>query len=184
MKDKLQLAKEMFFKYQGSHFFMSREDDYKKYKKFNVSREQEFEWICEYQQRLLNDINCLTENGESIEIKVSILLTILEGYRKVDIIPLLVDTLTNPELKLDSFSKVVIAEVMLETTKSLEREKKPNEIDIINTLKDFAINMLHNVINNPISVDPVYKSHQYLREVIKEPAIIERVRRSLMEWDK
>jgi len=49
MDNNLLKAKEIFIRYEGSHFYMSIDGEYENYKKYQVSKEQEKEWINEYQ---------------------------------------------------------------------------------------------------------------------------------------
>ncbi len=55
-------AEKMFKFYSGSTFFMDREGDYERYKKFNVPQEMEYKWRCEMKgelfEKLTNTSNC------------------------------------------------------------------------------------------------------------------------------
>ena len=182
MKNDLALAKEMFFYYGCSHFFMAHEGDYEKYKKFNISKEQEIQWVSEFQNNLLKAINEGKEDNESVEMKVSSLCSTLRTFKNLDIAYQLMDALNNPRLKLDSFSKMVISEIILETVRSLNRDKNLSGNIILADMKKFALNMLKSVADNPIIVDPAYLNAGYLKDEVKESSIIDRIQGTLKEW--
>lgn len=54
------IAKELFCKYKGMLFFMSRgrEGEYERYASFHISKEQELEWLLEMQADFLAKMNC------------------------------------------------------------------------------------------------------------------------------
>ena len=50
-------AKELYFNYGGSTFHMYREGDSKEYDSFNITKEQEREWLNELFEERLNKVN-------------------------------------------------------------------------------------------------------------------------------
>lgn len=181
MDNNLQEAKEMFSKYGGIHFFMAREGEYEKYKSFNISKEQELMWIKEIQQKKIFEIKNELLDAEKIEIRFSGLLLSLKVYKSIELFPILFELYKDSKVKLDSFSKMLIAEQLLDAVRSLSKEMKNNEL--IEEVRIFAVDILKDILDNIILVDPAYCKVQHLKDVVKEDAMKERIQRSLKEWD-
>ena len=184
MKNSLEEAKNMFIKYNGSHFFMSREDDYEKYKGYNISKEQELIWINEIQQKNISEIKSGLLDAENIANRFSAILSSLRTHKNIELIPIIVDTIKNLSGRLDSFSKMRISECILETVRSLRFNKDLQNNIIIEDMKVFALDILKDISQNAIVVDPVYLKISHLKDEVKESVIMERIQRSLKEWDK
>ena len=135
MKNSLEEAKNMFIKYNGSHFFMSREDDYEKYKGYNISKEQELIWINEIQQKNISEIKSGLLDAENIANRFSAILSSLRTHKNIELIPIIVDTIKNLSGRLDSFSKMRISECILETVRSLRFNKDLQNNIIIEDMK-------------------------------------------------
>jgi len=56
-KENLSKAKEIFFRFGGSFFHMSREGEYEKYEKFRISKEQEIKWLKETMDSKFNKLD-------------------------------------------------------------------------------------------------------------------------------
>lgn len=184
MNNSLEEAKKMFIKYNGSHFFMSREDDYEKYKRYNISKEQELIWINEIQQKNILEITGGLLDAENIANRFSAILSSLRTHKNIELIPIIFDTIKNLSRILDSFSKMRIAECMLETVRSLSFNKELEKNKRIGEMRVFAVNILKDVSQNAIVVDPAYLKIAHLKDEVEESVIVERIQRSLKEWDK
>lgn len=167
--NKNDLAKEIFLKYAGSYFHMIRDEKYKEYKQYNISKELENKWIEEYQNDKLNKLNMAEE--EVFDIFISLCDTI-KNYNSLDflneLLTILINKVRNKEI--DSFNQLIISEQLLKIVKSY-REKNI-KTEIINDAKEFAVNILYNLVNEPLKYE----------EEINEQDIIVRAKNCLEEW--
>lgn len=184
MRDNLQEAKEMFLKYNGSHFFMSREDDYEKYKSFNVTKEQELTWITEIQQDNISMIRSGSLLPNDIKNIFCSALSSIRTYKSIELFHNFVEAYKDSATKMDSFSKMIIAEEIFETVRSLRFSKDLQKNELIDDIRVFAVYIMKDILQNPIVVDAEYLKIDYLKSEVKESVMIKRIQRSLKEWDK
>lgn len=131
-------AKELYFSYHGSSFYMQRGGEYEKYKAFNISEEQELMWKDELVENLLNRLSF-----EST-YELHKLAMIAESYLDYNIVERLITYIANNMSKGDSFVKLNYAEVLL---------KMPCPKELMETKLDVVSDLLFNVSNNPITMN-------------------------------
>ena len=169
-----QSPKEIFIHYGGSHFHMERDGIYQTYKSYNISRDQEIEWLSEYQDCLARKISESPTDSDSFS-KLCQVVT-LEG--NIESLNKLINLTRNNAELLDSFSKVRYAEELIRTVKEFSRHRK-HELysEIINISKW----LLQYVLTNPVTVAPHYRKISYLRGVLPDGKITSRAMANLKE---
>jgi hypothetical protein len=91
-------AKEIFFSYNGQHYFMDHDGVYDEYKKYNISEIVEKEWIEELVKLRLN------EYKESSDYKY--LTPLVDYYNRYD----LIIEIVNVKLKGAFINKIIVLE--------------------------------------------------------------------------
>lgn len=183
MKRNLLLAKEIFFKYYGSHFFMSRDNNYEYYKSFNITREQEEEWIKEILNNNIEIIRSGILLPMDMKNKFCNILSLIRTYKYYESFCEMSVAYSNVSEKLDSFSKIVIAENVLDTMMSITVGEDRKQNNTIGQMRIFALDILKDVINKPVIVDKEYLKINNLHDAIKEDAIIKRALTNLAKWE-
>lgn len=171
-KDKLLEAKEIFLKYGGSHFYMEREGEYENYKKFLISESQEKLWLNEYQNELL--LKIANEDFASdyfIEITDA-----LKRSKDGTCFSKLLDWVKEKETRLDTFSKVLMCEGILDVIESFKRAETENS-QMINEARILVLDILNNSLNKPVIIASYYRDTDYLNDVINEDKIISRIKK-------
>ena len=165
-------AKQMFMKYQCSHFLMARENEYDKYKEYNISKAQEKEWMSEFCEMRLSKISTHpTETDFALE-----LCQVIDESEDYSLIRRLVELLKEQYKQLDSFSKLLYAEQLIELNNSNRNFWNRKTFKIAIT---FSVEMLNDIINSPVVVADHYKKIGYLQDIITPEAIINRAKEDL-----
>ncbi|MFW6312074.1 MAG: hypothetical protein ACOC1K_07560 [Nanoarchaeota archaeon] len=173
-------AKKIFMTYGGNKYQMERDQKYEEYRSYNISKEKELTWIKEYQNRLLKDIQKINKNDELITLVINFIETI-KTYKNVEILKIFIKRIKEKMNKqeVDSFTRMIIAEQLLELIKSIDNIEHNR---ILNVVKTFALNELKIINENSIIVSEEIRDLDYLKDEIKEKNILKRVRRKIEEW--
>lgn len=178
----IDIAKEIFMKYGGSHFFMAREGKYELYKSFNISNEQESLWIKEYQKKLLCQLQDEDVASDIRHLLVDLCQSIIE-YKDIECLTELLAVIKSKKDSVDSFTQIRMAESLLGIVESFTKRNLENH-HVIQKSKKFALNILKNIFKKPITVGSSYINLGYLQDEIKEYNIKKRVNSEIRRWDK
>lgn len=170
-------AKDIFFKYGGSHFYMEREGEYSEYKEYKISKEQEDRWIQEYQKGLLTQI----KNDEIVQQNFNSLCTSIRQYKNLDYLKELVEVVIDKGQILDTFSIMLMAEGILGIVESLEKSNLGNDRRII-FARVSSINLLKSLLERPVVVSPKYLHQGYLIDLNDSQQILDRINDELENW--
>lgn len=169
-------AKELFFKYGGSHFHMEREGEYSKYRGYNISREQEYKWIKEYQGDLLERI----KNEKIVSGNFYSLCASIEEYGSLNSLKELVIVTKDKSEVLDTFSLLLSTEAILRVVDSIKDDFRGK--DILNFAKDVSLDILKSLLIRPVTVAVSYFSTVSLIDLHNEQAILDRIKEELDTW--
>lgn len=173
----IEQAKQLFLKYGGSHFLMAREGEYDLYRSFNIPKEQEYMWIQDYENKLLMEI----EREAIIDGKFVDLCLAIREYRDVCYLEKLQQLIKQRRNSMDSFSLMRMAEGLLGIVDSfLKSNMKNHKITLL--AKEFALEILNSILENPITIASYYKRPGYLIDPIDEEKLIARVKESINWW--
>lgn len=179
MSSNIQLAKEIFLKYCGSHFHMEREGEYKLYKSFNITKEQEKPWIKELQKELLEKV----KEDDAVGHNFNLLCSSIRQYYSLDILKELVDYVNSRKEVFDTFSMMLMAEGVLGIVESFERSNLRNH-ETVEFARAVSIEILECLLNRPISIAPIYLQDGDLAELSNHKYIQKRIRKELANWIK
>lgn len=179
--DNIQIAKNIFIKYRGSHFHMKREGEYEFYKNLGASKEQEEFWAKEMHKDILTKIE-YTNSVSSLVSKLSEISSSIAQFRDIDNLQLMLDIVESKSKIIDSFSKMRIAEEILGIVETFSNRGAKGD-NIISHAKQLAIDILKDLIDKPITVDPSYNNIEYLKDVISEDNIIMRVKKLMQRYE-
>ncbi|MDF2629821.1 MAG: hypothetical protein K0R39_3652 [Symbiobacteriaceae bacterium] len=163
--DNLLAAKELFVKYGGSHFQMAREEEYDRYRSFGVSKKQEMVWAEEQEKEYLTKLNRESDAFE-IERLISGLEFYLSNYYLRTVVLQMFETVSLKDSLLDSFSKVLISERVLDLVANSHATA-----DIVTAGCTLASRLLQSVMHNPTTVAPAYSKLSYLTNILTEDTI-------------
>lgn len=165
MNDKNMLrAKEIYVGYNGSSFFMQREGVYDEYKSYNISKEQEIAWKEELIEILYNQLSF--EDGYAF-YKLAV---IAENYHDQSIVEKLITYISNNKTKGDSLIKLIYAEVLL---------KIPCPKELAKVKFDVVDNILHIVLDNPITVNSSWLKKGFADKLPDDAYIKNRLKKDL-----
>lgn len=175
--EKEKLAKEIFLKYSGSHFYMDREGEYEYYKSFNISDEQEQQWIKDYLQETLNII----KNEDIVSDNFINFATAITQFKDIYHFEQLINLVKSKNDHLDSFSRMRMAEDILNIVESLSRNWSilMKNASIISEGQQLAFNILKDILKKPISIAQYYQNLDYLEDEVKDNSVVDRVKRLL-----
>jgi hypothetical protein len=165
MEAKKRTAKEIYLQYGCSSSGRWREGDYEEYKSHGISEEQESEWRKEYQKDLLDMLETDPCNGGFITSAYMHCATRREQER----LDPLMDTLEDKKSEMDSFSKMICAETILDFLKN-----KWIKRDIRERLRSLGIDLLQSVIREPKNIDNRFLKMDHLRDKLSEDRILRR----------
>ena len=174
-KDNILRAKKIFLKYGGSHFHMEREGELETYRKFSISNAQEDLWINEYQ----NDLLLKVENEDIVSYSFLQLIDVLQRSKNIICIKSLLSIVKKNGNQMDTFSQVLMSEGILSIAESLKGNIETENIKIIEEAKKTALNLLNNSIKKPIIVGSYFSNIDYLKDVITEDKIKNRIKSNI-----
>jgi hypothetical protein len=167
-------AKKIFLSYNGSHFFMERGGDFKKYKKYRISPKKEYEWIEEYQREILFKV----KNNEVPVNKLIDLCSTIRQYHTLDIAKDLLEAVEEKKQSSDTFSLLLIAESINNLAENSKKKKQYDE-EIIILLNRYSADLLNWLYKQPITVDSMYFERTYLEGTLEEWQIKKRIKNDL-----
>jgi hypothetical protein len=173
--EKLNKAREIFLHYSGSYFQMEREGVLQDYRKYGISKQQELEWIKEYQQELVADIKKENVVGQSF---VFLVHTICE-YRDIEGMNIVVKLIERKKGTADSFTQLRIAESLIRIYDCFREYNVLPGLEL-GRLKKLAIEILKAVLAGPITVAEYYRK-KIPREFIRDDEVIARAKKDLEE---
>lgn len=181
--NELQIAKEIFLNHEGSHYLMDRENEYEKYKSFQITPEQEKIWIREYQITLIQNMGTeITSRLVRQFCFTAKLFQELSNWNEM------ISKLKKIEPSLDTFSRLRIAEEIIETVQNISLKNACNSMQaILNDSKSFAFGVLKDLLQKPITVGSIYDKFRRFDPKDHDPysseAITKRIKDLLNEYD-
>ncbi len=100
-ESKLDIAKNLFYKYDGSYYNMLHDDVYAYYKTFDISKELEKQWRTEKVESLKKDMSLICNNKEFSK-KFNLLCMYIVQLRNTQELYLLLNNVKNNAIKYDS----------------------------------------------------------------------------------
>lgn len=149
MKNSFSEAKKIFYDCYGSHFFIDREYG-NIYKKYNVPKEIENEWLNDIKNTLSYKIK--TSHGSEQHRYVSYICNILSSEESIDLLLSLLRTNT------DSFTKLLYCEEAKRLLVTVADDVKYNEI--VEMIKEQKSLILSDITN----IDADYKTLYYMKD--------------------
>lgn len=173
-------AKEVFLKYSGNHFYMERGGEYENYKKYSISDIQEELWLNEYQNELLSKV----ENEDIATHSFSQLIDVLRRTKNMVFFQLLLDIVKRKEGNLDTFSQILMAEGILNIAESLKGNTETENVKMAFQARQLALSMLNSSIKKPVTVASYFSNLGYLKDVLTEDKILNRIKNIIRKWKK
>ena len=166
--------KEIYMRYGCSTSGRWREGDYDEYKSHGISEEQESEWRKEYLKALLDRLESDPCNGGCWTSAYMYCAT----RREQESLDPLMDTLENKKSEMDSFSKMICAEAILDFLKNewIIRDRRER-------LKSLGIDLLQRVIREPGNIDKRFLEMNHLRDKLSEDRILKRASELLADFE-
>lgn len=171
--EELNKAKAIFLNYSGSYFHMARESVLDNYLNYSISKQQELEWIKEYQQQLAEDIMRERVVNHSM---VFLVMTIC-NYRNIEGIKMLIEVIQHMMDSTDSFTQLRMAEELIEVYHCVYQDNVLLDSEL-QKLRELAIQLLTLVVACPITVAEYYRN-ELPKELICEDAVNARARKNL-----
>ncbi len=174
-------AKEIFLKYGGNFFQMERDNKYEYYKMFAITKEQEYEWINQYQKNLLTAIvNEKYVGNDFLKLSESLRITcFLENFDEF-----LRTIIINNYC--DTFSMIRVSEEVVDIADELMAKNNANNTKVKKLINKFYEEFWMDKENAKISIDKYYFGIPYLRDLLSEDKIcvrrskiIERIKRTI-----
>ena len=172
--DSILLAKEMFFKYGGSHFHMEREGEYKSYKSFDISKEQESLWIEELQKELLDKV----KKDDVVGHNYNTLCSSIRQYKSLDMLKELVDFVKSRREASDTFSLLLMAEGELRIVEYFEKNNLGAHKNTA-FARVTSLEILEYLLKRPVSVAAEYLNSSHLVDLSDNQYILNRIRDEL-----
>jgi hypothetical protein len=171
----LERAKELFFRYLGSRFLMSRDGVDEEYHSYGVSSEQQVAWSRELMNTLIEK---LSDGGTSSFLS---LVSFAQDYPNVmildEVLRYVAEHLYEASCREDSLDKVIWAEGMTEIAKSTLRVGAVCRRRI-QCIAEAVETLIRHVLENPIWVNEKWK-RDYPFLDLDEAYVKERARRAL-----
>lgn len=168
-------ARLIFDKYHGSHFQMEREGVYTKYKKFEVPKRIERLWLEEEKVSLKNKLAIDQDESEITSLFCQIARIVSQSNDKNGM-SYLISFAQNNQLKLDTFSNVMIAEAILNSVSNFDIQYKRAAVFE-------ALKLLKKTSEIKFRVSDSYKENGTLPDYITEDKIIKRIQSDIKYWE-
>lgn len=163
---------------------MSRDDTYEEYKSFNVPKELELIWVKEMFNDELKNLQNIGTSCYSVSKLTDSILSKISQYNMRDYLEPLFTGVISIIGRLDSFSKLLIAESAIRTFEDFQKMHMVTRTSNLMDLIYFSKNILNDIIEKPIIVDAYYKQVKDLKNEINPERIRERVFESLCDVNK
>ena len=151
-KVNLEKGKKIFFENCGNIFIIERNLGPTEYKECNIPKELEEQWTKELQEDILNKIKKAEtkEDVHSLFVELSFLRIHVDERIKP-----IIEYLNNNEL--DTFTTLLLCEMMEEEEKYVSDESFKNKIDEVIDI------YVKKMLNEPIVIDESYKNDGHMR---------------------
>ena len=172
LDDKFKEAKEMYCFYNGNKFFMYQDEDSnrKKYESFMIPEELEKQWDKEIKADLLNKI----ENEKNLDIKrvyFSYLNDLSLKMKDIEGIIYLKNLLYRKELNFDSFTKILLIEIIFRWAEYFAKIDKEKMLQIMKE----SIDSLVKLEEEPITVSKDYFAASDLPDYLTNTELKKRI---------
>jgi hypothetical protein len=168
-------AKKYFFACGCSHFHMAREypERYSEYTKLGVIKEQENQWKKEYIKNEFDEAMNSQDDREIYSHIFRITEVMINNFIDLSNLELLYEAITIKLNVVDSFTKILFSESIVRVIKKTNK----NTSDLFVKLRDLALSLSMESINNPTDISASTKNVNYLSDILDESKIIERANR-------
>jgi len=174
MEVRKRTAKEIYMRYGCSTCGRWREGDYDEYKSHRISEEQESEWRKEYLKNLLDRLESDPCNGGCWSSAYMHCAT----RREQESLDPLMDTLEDKKGEMDSFSKFLCADAILDflTNEWIRRDRRER-------LRSLGIDLLQCVIREPGNIDKQFREMDHLRDKLSKDRMLRRASEALADLE-
>ncbi len=146
----LEKGKQIFFKYNGSHFHIDRECP-NEYKQCGVPKDVEQQWLEEIKINSFRNIS--VERGHNKVILINRYIQLLDNNSAVRF---LIDILNQTDL--DTFSMIILAE----TLRHYESRNIPEQLK--QKINKLLLILKKKMLNGEIKVDDTHKKNPYMKD--------------------
>ncbi len=170
-------AKDIFFKYYGSYFYMQRDGQLTKYLSYNIDKNTEKMWGREYEEELIEKIRKGTSVDDYMFILYNLMIEIGDYECLVHFFTILEEVLEQS----DSFIKILIAESLQKIIKNFMR----NNIGDRKKLDDYrniTINIFRDVTTQPIVLSEETRKKTFAFDVLSEENLRKRAKEGIKEF--
>ena len=171
-------AKELFIKYNGSHFHMEREMEYTQYKSYGISPKMEKEWSVELRNALLVKLEGEKDQKKITNTVFDLKDLIIQYYDELGLASLVSYVEKNVSM-LDTFTKLTIAETILNVL---------GEFNIFTKNKrkyaNFAIGILEDICTKPVRISEYHLENGKIPDFMENAILIERAKNGVRAWKK
>lgn len=180
MKKDINKAEELFYCYEGSKFFMARDDKYEYYRSFNVTREQELIWCRNLQICNLNEMkNLIGKKNREFWLLLNRYLSTVKSYSEFGLLKEVMVYINKNRLLVDSYTKLLISEELLNSYEYC-KERTCDISDVV-VMKNQAIYLLNDILINDVIIDSEYKI-KVSSEILDTDAIKDKVAKLLKKY--
>lgn len=171
-------AKKIFLKYGGSYFHMERDGQLTKYKDYNIGESTEKEWLGEYQEEIIAQIQA----GNSIDVYLSRLCSVMRRIKDDEYLETLFNTLEKNLKNADTFVKLRIAEELQEVIKFF-LTNNIGDMKKLDNYKNLTIDIFRKVISQPIVISEDTRKNVAFEDTLREESIRQRAENKLKEFE-
>lgn len=170
-------AKKIFRDYSGSHYQMARDQVYNEYQSYSVPRMLEIEWAFELRDEYL--IKFKEEvNDKKRYTYLNRLRMLLKEYHDSKGVYSMVEMVKNIIKDSDSFSKILMLEIILKTIQYMNISDKQLHIG------EDAIQILKDICDTPIVVSKDFMQDGEIPEHMSDDVLIKRAQRDIEKWEE
>ena len=176
--DRYREAKEIYFKYGGNSFFMTREGDYEHYKSFAVPKEVEKEWMREYRDTLFAKLHAET-SGDGLTLIISSIISTVSKDSS-DVLVTLSEFIQANKESFDFFTSILIAEALLKAVKFYGHEDSVSAATVA-----LSLQILKKLLERPVTIANDYLESQHMAGYdFSKENLEKRIKNTLLEWDQ
>ena len=170
MKDETDKGKALFIRYGGNHGLMHHDGVFDDYQQCGVTNDLEAKWAISLSKELLRKFSKDGLANESFQKLVTVIRTFKLSRRLKE----LADLLKTQEQRLDSFTKLLACEQILEAAQYLQAEMKITDGDL-QVIRGHLRVISMKLSNEACSVAEFYRQGALLPGSLREDAIRSRI---------
>ncbi len=172
----LMSAKEMFRLYRGCHYYMVHDGVYSDYKKFNVPREVEHEWLQEMKKEAFDNLNQASNNKSRADAfaKYGDLIKLLKDSKGLKY---MVDYNRKNIHLFDSNTLLLNVLMIIDTARALEDSKLASEV------KNEVLTILKNALKKPIYISDDYRENGAFPDYLTDEKIASNMKSAIQYWE-